>query len=61
MEQAPEILLLELIDLQASTELKHLFREMDKFQFYGEYVDDEVSQPEANGNAYCKQLWVQLG
>ena len=30
IEQAPEILQLELIDLQASTELKHLFCRIDK-------------------------------
>ena len=41
IEQAPEILQLELIDLQASSELKHQFRRIDKLQFYGEYADDE--------------------
>ena len=58
-EQAHEILQLELIDLQASTELKHLFRRIDKLQFYGEYVDDEVFY-KANGNAYCSSYGCKL-
>ena len=41
IEQAPEILQLEQMDGQASTELKHLFCRIDKLQFYGEYVDGE--------------------
>ena len=41
LEEAPKIFQLELIDLQASTELKHLFRRLDKIQIYSGYVDEE--------------------
>ena len=40
IEETPEILQLELIDLQTSTELKHIFRRIYKLQFYSEYVEE---------------------
>ena len=41
IEEAPDNLQLELIDHRTSTELKSLFRTIDKLQFYREYVPKE--------------------
>ena len=40
IEDAPSSLQHELIDLQASTKLKHLFQKMNKLRFNTEYVDE---------------------
>ena len=41
VEKAPEYLQLELIDLQSSTELKHLFQRSEKLKFYNEYIHED--------------------
>ena len=70
IEVTPEILQLQLIDPQTSTELKHVFRRIDKLRFFSDHLDKEkfsnmkqksMRIAEAMGPTYeCKSFFSKL-